>query len=203
MDPLLAPLLSYLLIYKYFALFAVVYFSAVIVPLPSNAMLLAVGAFSSQGYFSFWLSLTVAVVANTLGDLTDYGLARKYGVAIIHFLRLDRLSFFRELEKELRTDAAITVFMTRFAGVLSSPTNFLAGMAKVPFLTFLWCDFWGNIIEPFAALALGYLAGAYWSDFSGPLSLFAAVVATVVLLFVLARIYRRIMRKYEKMEEGK
>jgi membrane-associated protein len=197
MDSLLTPLLSYLLLYKYIALFAVVYSSAVILPLPSNAMLLAVGAFASQGYFSFWSSLTVAIVANTLGDLTDYGLARKYGAAVIRWLRLDRLLFFRQLEQELKTDAAITVFTTRFAGILSSPASFLAGVAQVPFGTFLWCDVLGNAIEPFAALALGYLAGDYWSDFSGPLSLIAGIVAVLVIIFVLVRIYRRIMKKYE------
>jgi membrane protein DedA with SNARE-associated domain len=194
MDSLLAPLLSYLLLYKYVALFAVVYLAALILPLPSNAMFLAVGAFASQGYFSFWLSLAVAVVANTLGDLTDYGITRKYGDVIIRMLRLNKLVFFRELERELRSDAAITVFTTRFAGVLSTPANFLAGIARVPFKTFLWCDFLGNAIEPFAALSLGYLAGNYWTDFSGPLSLFAAIVAILVMLFVLGRIYRRIMR---------
>ncbi len=196
MESFLAPLLSYLLLYKYIALFAVVYLSAVILPLPSNAMLLAVGAFSSQGYFSFWVSLTVAVVANTLGDLTDYGIARKWGGAVVRVLRLNKLLFFRELEQELRSDAAVTVFTTRFAGALSAPANFLAGIALVPFGTFLWCDFLGNVIEPFAALFLGYLAGDHWNNFSGPLSIIAAIVAVLVMLFVLFRIHRKITGKY-------
>jgi membrane protein DedA with SNARE-associated domain len=196
MDFLLAPLLSYLLLYKYVALFVVVYSVAVILPLPSNVMLLAVGAFSSQGYFSFWLSLAVAVVANTLGDLTDYVIARKYGDAVVRTLRLNKFAFFLQLEKELRTDAAITVFTTRFAGILSTPASFLAGVAKVPLGTFLWCDVLGNVIEPFVALSLGYLAGDYWTDFSGPLSLIAGIVAVGVVLFVLVRIYRRMERKY-------
>ena len=131
-----------------------------------------------------------------MGDLTDYGLARKYSAWIIRVLRLHKLVFFQELKRELRTDAAITVFTTRFAGALSTPASFLAGIARVPFKTFLWCDFLGNVIEPFAALSLGYLAGNYWTDLSGPLSLFAAIVAILVTLFVLERIYRRIMRKY-------
>jgi membrane protein DedA with SNARE-associated domain len=198
MEPFLVPLLSYLLLYKYVALFVVVYASAVIVPLPSNAMLLAVGAFASQGYFSFWASLATAVIANTLGDLTDYGIARKYRSAVMRILRLDKLLFFRELEKELRTDAAITVFTTRFAGVMSTPANFLAGLAEVPFKTFLWCDFLGNAIEPFVALSLGYLLGNYWSDFSGPLSLLTGIVAVGVILFVLTRIYARVIKRYEK-----
>ena len=197
MDSFLAPLLSYLLIYKYVALFAIVYLSAVILPLPSNGMLLAVGAFASQGYFSFFGSLAVAVIANTLGDLTDYGLARKYGEAIIHKLRIDRLRFFMQLREELRVDAAITVFMTRFAGLLSTPANFLAGLVEVRFKTFLVYDFLGNFIEPFAALSIGYLVGNYWDDFSDLFTLIAAIIAAAVILFVLVRIYRRMMRRYQ------
>jgi len=197
MDSFLAPLLSYLLLYKYVALFAIVYSAAVILPLPGNAMLLAVGAFASQGYFNFWLSLALAVVANTLGDLTDYGLARKYGERIIHKLRIDKIRFFLQVKEELVDDAAITVFTTRFAGALSTVANFLAGLVEVPFWTFLWCDFLGNFIEPFVALTLGYAVGDYWDDFSDLFSLIAAIVATAVIIFVLARIYRRMMKKYK------
>lgn len=196
MDSLLTPILSYVLLYKYIAIFFVVYTGAIIIPWPANAMLLAVGAFASQGYISFWISLAVAVVANCLGDLTDYALARKFGERIIHFLKLDKVRFFVRLREELVADAAITVFITRFAGSLSSITNFLAGFVEVPFITFLWFDLLGNIIEPFGALALGYAVGNYWSDFSNFLSLIAGIFAAATLLFVLARIYGRIMKRY-------
>lgn len=196
MDYILNPLLSYLLLYKYSALFVIVYSAAIILPLPSNAMLLAIGAFSSQGYFSFWTSLAIAVTANTLGDLTDYGITRKYGNAVIRVLKLDRRRFFANLKEELRTDAAITVFTTRFAGSLSPVANLLSGLAGVSFATFLLYDFLGNMIEPFGALLLGYLAGNYWSDFSNLLGIIAGIVAVGIVIFILLRIYRRIMRKY-------
>ncbi|MGC9599217.1 MAG: DedA family protein [Minisyncoccia bacterium] len=198
MESLLGSLLSYVLLYKYTALFFIVYSAAVIVPWPANSMLLAVGAFASQGYFSFWFSLAVAVVANTLGDLTGYALTRHYGDTVIRVLRLYKVRFFEYVKEELRTDAAVTVFVTRFAGSLSPIANFLAGLVGVPFLIFLTYDFLGNFIEPFGALTLGYAVGSYWSDFSNIMSLFAAVVAVAIVMFVLVRIYRRIMKKYGK-----
>ncbi len=194
----LSTVLSYLLIYKYFALFAVVYSAAVIVPFPGNAMLLAVGAFASQGYFSFRGSLAVAVTANTLGDLTDYFLARRYGMRIIRLLRLDRVPFFKNLSEELRTDAAITVFTTRFAGSLSVVGNFLSGLVGVPFRTFLWYDLLGNFIEPFVALSVGYLLGDYWSSFSGIFEIAGGVIAVLIVMFILIRIYKRLERKYTR-----
>jgi membrane protein DedA with SNARE-associated domain len=190
-------LLSFILLYKYWALFLIVYLGAILVPWPVNLMLVAVGAFSSQGYFNFWISLAVAVVANTLGDLTDYGVTRYFGERVIRLLQLHRFRFFHHLQEELRTDAAVTVFLTRFAGSLSSITNFLAGLVGVPFKTFFTFDLLANIIEPFGALFLGYLVGNYWSDFSNLLSLIAGIFAVVVLLFVLLRIYKRITKKYE------
>jgi len=189
-------LLSYLLLYKYYALALVVYSGAVLLPLPVNASLLAVGAFASQGYFNFWASLAIAVGANTAGDLTDYVVARKYGTTVIHFLRFDKLRFLHQLTEEFRTDAAVTVFVTRFAGSLSTVSNFFAGIAMVPFGTFLFYDFLGNFIEPGAALGIGYAVGNYWDDFSGISSTIAGVVAVAITMFILFRIHRRITRKY-------
>jgi membrane protein DedA with SNARE-associated domain len=196
MDPLLTPLLSYVLLYKYIAIFVIVYAGAIILPIPVNAMLLALGAFASQGYFNFWGSFAVAVIANCLGDLTDYGITRKYGERVIRRFNIDKVPFFIGLKDELRTDAAVTVFVTRFAGSLSSITNFLAGLVRVPFKTFFFYDLLGNIIEPGAALTIGYAVGNYWSEFPNLLSIFAGIAATGILFFVLWRIYRRMTKKY-------
>jgi membrane protein DedA with SNARE-associated domain len=194
---ILNSLLSYVLLYKYLTIAVVVYSSAVILPLPANAMLLAVGAFASQGYFNFWGALATAVIANTLGDLTDYGLTRKYGERVARILRLHKFKFYNQLQEELRTDAAITVFTTRFAGSLSPVASFLAGMVGVPFKIFLVNDILGNIIEPLAAISLGYFVGNYWSNFSNLLEIIAATVAVAVVMFILWRMYRRMMKKYE------
>jgi len=194
---ILNALLSYVLLYRYFTIAIVVYSAALILPLPASAMLLAVGAFASQGYFSFWAALAVAVVANTLGDCTGYVITRRWGEAVIRLLRLHRVEFFNRLREELRTDAAITVFTTRFAGSLSVVANFLAGLVAVPFKIFFVNDILGNIIEPFVILSVGYLVGSYWNDFSNTLELVAAIVAVAVVMFVLFRIQRRMAKKYD------
>ncbi len=196
MEPFLSSLLSFVLLYRYVAIGLIVYGSAVILPLPTNAMLLAVGAFASHGYFNYWILVPLAVISNCLGDLTDYGLTRYYGEHVIRVLRLHKVKFFNQLAEELRTDAAVTVFITRFAGNLSPIAALLAGLVEVPFGTFLFYDFLGNFIEPCAALTIGYVVGDYWNDFSNALSLFAAVAATAILIFVLARIYHRITKRY-------
>ncbi len=195
---ILSALLSYVLLYKYWTIGVVVYSAAVLLPLPANAMLLAVGAFSSQGYFNFWGALLVAIIANTLGDCTGYAITRRWGDAVIRLLRLHRVNFFNQLQEELRTDAAITVFTTRFASSLSVVGIFLARLVKVPFKIFFINDFLGNIVEPFAVLTLGYLVGDYWNDFSDLLELIAAIIAVAVVMFILFRIQRRMALKYQR-----
>ena len=195
MGSLLNALLSYLLLYRYATLAFVVYLGAVGAPLPVNEMLLALGAFASQGYFSFWGSLAITVVANCLGDLTGYAITRKYGDWILRVLHLHKARFFTNLEEELRSDAAVTVFTTRFAGSLSSITNLLAGLVRVPLSIFIFYDLIGNIIEPSVALGIGYVVGNYWSDFSSFFTIVAGIVAVLVIMFVLFRMQRKMVEK--------
>lgn len=188
-------ILSYVLLYKYAAIAAVLYASALLFPFPANGMLLAVGAFASTGYFNFWGTLALAAAADTLGDLTAYALARIFGERITRALRLHRFRFYGQLQEELRADAVVTVFSTRFGGSLATATNYLAGLVGVPFFTFFWSDLAANITEPFGALAIGYLVGDYWGQFSGSLNLFSIAVAVAVVLFVLFRIHRRMAQR--------
>ena len=58
--------------YRYTTLFTLIFLSAVIVPLPANTVLLAVGAFITQGYFDFGWAAIVALIANVLGDSVGY-----------------------------------------------------------------------------------------------------------------------------------
>ena len=194
---MLSSLLSYLLLYRYAALAIVVYVGAVGAPLPVNMMLLALGAFANQGFFSFWLSLGITAAFNTAGDLTGYGITRKYGDWIMRVLHIRKAQFFVNLEKELRSDAAITVFITRFAGSMSSVTNLLAGLVKVPFMTFFVNDLVANILEPGMWLGIGYVVGNYWSNFSGLSSIVGGIFAVSIIMFVLFRIQQRLTKKYK------
>jgi len=58
-------------------------------------VLLAAGAFASQGYFSFFLSLFVVVASNVLGDYTGYFLAHRYGRRIFELLHIRVPDFYR------------------------------------------------------------------------------------------------------------
>lgn len=194
MDFLLHFFLPYLLLYKYEALFVIVFFAAIILPLPVSALLLAVGAFSSQGYFNFWASLATAQAANVLGDLVDYSLTRKYGYAVIKKLKIDKSRFYAQLKQYLISNAGLTIFVTRLAGSLDPLGSFLSGLVGIRFITFLFYDFLGNFLEMATVISLGYSAGSQWENFSNLLTIIGEIFVVAIIIFVLIRIYRRLTR---------
>ena len=185
MSSFLAPLLSFLLLYKYWAIFLTVFAAAIAVPLPINSILLAAGAFASQGYFSFSLSFTVAMVANLLGDSLDYFLARRYGHAALRLLRIRVPAYLERLEEYVRDHPGPTIFFTRFAGAADAVANVFAGFVGVPFLVFLWWDFLGNGISIGGVLWAGYFFGDNWTAFSKFFSLSNWIIFAIITIAAL------------------
>jgi membrane protein DedA with SNARE-associated domain len=195
MSSLLAALLSYVLLYRYTAIFTIVFLAGIIVPFPASAMLLGVGAFASHGYFNFLTVALTATIANVLGDLVSFSLARRYGNRITRILHI-RTQFFSLLERYIRTDAASTIFITRFAGSLGPVTNIFAGLSDVHPIKFLIFDVAGNAGEIFALVTIGYLLGDYWQSVSGIQSILSYLIIIGVVAFFLFKVYGALRRKY-------
>lgn len=178
-------LLSFLLLYKYFALFVLIFIGASLLPIPINFLLLAAGAFASQGYFNFSISLMVAVIANIAGDSFDYYLAQKYGNSILKKLHIQIPNYIEKLEHYVKQHAGVTVFLTRFFGITGILTNFLSGFIGIPFIKFVFYDFLGNFISTTTILSIGYFLGLDWENFSNasnfPNYIIAAIIITTII----------------------
>src|ERR1700753_579402 len=124
MNSILATLLSYLLLYKYIAIFLLVVSSAIILPIPENTLLLATGAFASQGYFSFIFAFIVALAANVIGDSIGYILTRKWGNKIIKEHHIKKYASLSKIDSYIRGNAGMTIFLTRFTGTIGPLVNF-------------------------------------------------------------------------------
>ncbi len=188
-------LLSYVLLYKYYTLFLAIFLAGIIVPLPASEILMAVGAFTSQGYLNFWLALAAGLAGNVLGDLVDYFLAKKYGPGLIRRFRLTRIKFIGQLEAEVRRDAAPMIFLTRIAGALGPAVSVLSGVSEVPFKKFLFYDLAGNLVDIGGLLLIGYVLGSYWESFSDIVSIIVTILVVAVVMFVLWRITRRVINR--------
>ena len=191
MDSILGALLSYVLLYRYVALFAIVFSAGIIVPFPVNTIMIALGAFSSQGVFNFWFSLAVAVGANVLGDLVGYGITKRYGHNAIKKYYEKKSSYFARMEHYIEAHAGLTIFVTRFIGIFGVVVNFLAGLMDIPLRKFLFWDFAGNAFELFCMTAFGYLLGSYWENFSDIAGIVGGIIFVAFLIFLVIKANRK------------
>jgi membrane protein DedA with SNARE-associated domain len=194
---LFSSLLSYLLLYKYAALFVLIFFAGVGFPIPENTLLLAVGAFASQSYFSFSLSLATALLANILGDLFDYFVVRKYGSYILkknyhkNFPLIHRFKYYiKLLEQYIKKHEAVTIFVTRFLGSASVIVNFLSGLIPVSFKVFFIFDAAGNFLNIILMLLFGFFMGASWQDIANIIGLTGTVISTLIFIVFFVLIFK-------------
>lgn len=203
MDFLLQPILSYLLLYKYSALFLVTLLGAIALPLPSAPSLMAAAAFASQGYLSLaWVFIT-ASLANIIGDNLCYWLARKYGKPILYklgFRKILESPTYDWIQTEIKTYKAPVVFFSRFNVPTTIAVNIIAGLSTMPYRAFLIYDVLGEILQVTMYVIIGYSFGANWQSIYNIFGQFSLIIILGLLLFMTIlsnRIKRRLMHRRE------
>jgi membrane-associated protein len=181
MDQLLAPLLSFVLLYKYAALFAVMLGSDIIFVLPSNALTLIVGFLSGTPYLNFYWSWLVIAAANTCGDCLMYELARHHPERISRHLQRRGPAFLERWKKFIEKSSGLTIIFSRFAGVLGVAVNLLSGLAPIPRIKFLFFDVLGNILLSGLLLYLGFVVGANWEGASDIVDVISVSLGVAIL----------------------
>jgi membrane protein DedA with SNARE-associated domain len=191
MELLLTTLLSYLLLYKYVAVFVIVFLSGLLLPFPANTLMLAAGAFASQGYLSGSLALGVAVVANVLGDSLGYSLTRLWGTRLITEAHLKRFKTVDRVEKFVRQNTRLTIFVTRFFGSAGVAVNFLAGLSGVAYRRFVTYDILGNFVDLGCFVVAGYFLGVYSDNYSDIALLTGWIIFIAIAIFLIFRLFWR------------
>ena len=202
---LFGSLLSYLLLYKYAALFILVFLAGVGLPIPSNTLLRAVGAFASQDYFNLPLSFAIALVANISGDVFDYFLMRKYGQYIISKNYHKKFSFFVKFENKIKLLEAyikghlrLTIFVTRFVGTASMIVNLLSGLIPISSKTFFLYDAVGNFLDIGIMVLLGFFISESWQSVAG---IIGTISTTIYVLILIALVIFIFIKKINKQKQ--
>lgn len=184
MNIFLSSFLSFILLYKYWALFLIIFSSSFLLPLPANTILLAMGAFASQGYTNVFIVLFLSIGTNVLADCFGFFLTYKYGKVVMDKLMKRWDGAFLRIERYLRTYAFGTVFLTRIVGPFAPYVNFLSGLIGVPFLRFFIADILGNSIGISFFVIAGYILGNYWEKFVDDIWVIGAIVFVIFLLYL-------------------
>jgi len=186
MNSIVIAILSFLLLYKYTALFVLSFICTFVVPLPSNVIVLVTGVFIGQGYFIFWPSLAISTIGGTLGDFFTFWLATRYGDRVIRFFwRKKRPDLFTRTEKYMSRNAGLTITISRFTGSLGLIVNLLAGLTPVKYKKFLLFDFIGNVLNVIFLFTIGYFVGVYWEKAADTINDVGVALTVAIIAYVL------------------
>lgn len=202
MSTLLPTLISWLQQYGYPALWLSIFIAAFGVPLPTNLVLLAAGAFATLSDFNLAFLAAIAISASVCGDSLGYLLGRRIGSKFLDWLEqpqrvrvISPLTIARS-RVYFQQRGAWAIFLSRFLfSALGGVINLIAGAEVYPYRRFLIYDACGEAIGALLPLGLGYVFGTSWEaigDIFGTTSLFLlTLLVAIYLITSLTKMIRR------------
>jgi membrane-associated protein len=174
-------LLTGLLNYGALVLGGTLFLAALGVPLPATVLVVATGAFSSQGVLSLQAAGAVAIVAVVAGDACSYLLGRLAGDRLTS--RWKGSKAWQLADHQFERWGAWSVFLSRFLFTpIALPVNLLAGSTRFSWPRFMAAVVVGEVIWVLLYGGLGLLFSESWEALSQMASDLSGVLVGFLLL---------------------
>jgi membrane-associated protein len=199
MSDITSYLLSYVLLYKYLAIFTITFAGAFALPIPSGTVIIASAAFSTQGYLSLPWIMIIAILGNVAGDNCGYWITRNFGVQALHFLGIKKVvgsKKYQIVRTELNNHPILIIFFSRFMTGIAPTVNFISGLTKLAYKRYLVFEILGECAEVSFFATLGFAFGTNWetlTQFSG--ASWLIILSGTFLTYLL---WRHIFKKADK-----
>lgn len=193
---------SFILLYKYTALFLISYIGAAIGFVPTSTSLASAAAFASQGYLNLWGVMAVALIGNVAGDATGYILARLYAenvLARIGFRKVLESKAYHNLKNYVFDYPQSVIYFSRFMTEIDSAVNLLAGLAQVPATTYFFFEVTGEGTYVVLYSLAGYFLGSQWQNNLGFFTMFGLAIFS---LGVVLNTFQYILYRKRRRNEG-
>lgn len=160
---------------------------------PGETALIFGGVLAKHDNASLSVVLGLAIAGAILGDAIGYGVGRRFGAG----LQNSRLGRKVGEERWMLTEAFIlrrggtAVFFGRWTALLRAMVPGAAGMARLPYRTFLFYNALGGTLWAVACVVGGYLLGAAVDQFISGFGYAVLGVIVVVVTLLLVRHVRR------------
>ncbi len=160
---------------------------------PGEITLILGGVLASQSKVPLAAVLIAGILGAVIGDSVGYAVGRRWGRQMLHgtvgrFVKHEHLD---RGEKFLSERAGRAVFLGRFTAALRVLIPGLAGMARMPYRTFLAWNVAGGLVWATAAVMLGFLAGNSWRKVE---HLASRIGIGMLVLVVAAVVVSRLLR---------
>ena len=171
-------------------------------PSSGDIVLFAGGFFANNGQAALPLVMLSGFAGALVSDNSVYWIGRVGGRPLISRILKIRLLHFLINEKSLdkveryfESHGGKTVFVGRFGPGLRSMTPLFAGVTRMKYYRFVPYNVAAGLVWAVVYSLIGYVFGQYWSELLAVAKSFGfgvvAIVALVIVAFVLRRRYRR------------
>jgi membrane protein DedA with SNARE-associated domain len=194
--------------FGYALVFIVVFLNNIGLPVPGETFLLAAGFILGRSSTSLWEAMVASALACFLGGICAFWMGQRLGhtgLGKIRWLHLTPKAL-KWPERFFKRYGPKSVFIARFIFLLPPATaNVMAGMAKMPWRTFLFYNATGSTAYSVAYILAGYYFGKQWKQLQaslGPTVLYS--ILTAIALVVLGVIFRESLSKlWTRLFSGK
>ena len=169
--------------------------------LPGETALLVAGYFCHEGVLSLPVMMVVAVVCAIVGDSVGYEFGRWFGPK----LKTTRLGLFvgprrwEKAEEFLRRHGGKAVLLGRSVALLRALVPSMAGMARMPYRTFLPWNATGGLLWGAGCVLLGYAFANALDAVERYLTWAPIPVVVLIIGFV---VYREISKRRQERREA-
>lgn len=193
-----------LVTYGYAAVFALVAFESLGVPLPGETILISAAVYAGTTHrLSVWVIFAVAAAAAIIGDNIGFWIGDKGGYRLLrrygHYIRADegkiklgRYIFDRHGGK--------VVFFGRFVSILRTYAAFLAGTNRMRWRKFLVYNAAGGILWAALYTFVSYIVGNAITKASRPIDIALGVAAVIAIVVVFVGVRRQAGRLTARAE---
>jgi membrane protein DedA with SNARE-associated domain/rhodanese-related sulfurtransferase len=192
---LMNELIQFVLRHGYWVVGLSVFLEQLGIPLPAVPVLLAVGAFSRTGEFSFTGVLISAFAGSIVADLIWFYLGRLYGRSVVKFVcrvSMEPDTCMRRAEDAFTRLGGWTVSFGKFVPGLNAAAVTMAGMLSMNLLRFLCFDGIGVIMWAGAYAGVGYIFSAQIES----VIIFVSQLGNSVLALAIVLVAAWLGRKY-------
>jgi membrane protein DedA with SNARE-associated domain len=161
------------------------------VPLPNEAILLFSGFLVGAGHLDLFVALAASVVGTSTGATFSWWIARRFGPAGVRkvgryvFLTPARLA---AAERFFQRRGPVAIFLARLTPVIRTVMSYPAGLAAMPYRSFLLATLAGCTIWNIVVLLVGRAAGQHWTElferYHTPLLAAGALVVVAAIAYL-------------------
>lgn len=179
--------------YHYWLIFPIAIFEGPIIIVISGFLV-------SLGILNPFVAYVILVVGDTVGDSLYY-LVGKYWFRGGWVKKLGRFLGYAEgdedfLENHFKKHKIKTFLLAKISHGIGGSVQVASGIAKVPYLEFVWLNLIGTIPKTFILISIGFYFGSSYTKIDNYLNDIALIVISVVILAILYLILNKYIKSY-------